>query len=192
MPDSPPLSLAELINENAALRERVRALQEQVSFLTTHKALAAGFAGETLISTLVQGSMTAYAASYDVSTNSGSKIEVKYARINQKYKYKPDYKRWAWGKIFGESGAKNFDYLCLVGERDERYSSMYKDPASPYVIFFVPFEEVADLTMAMNGGRYRAIQIPTNPRMADRNQTARRLFQQYQTSTEEMQIRFGL
>ncbi|MFC7556654.1 hypothetical protein ACFQU7_37180 [Pseudoroseomonas wenyumeiae] len=97
--------------------------------------------------------MTAYAASYDVSTNSGSKIEVKYVKVNQKYKDNPDHKRWAWGKIFGESGAKNFDYLCLVGERDERYISDYKDPTSPYVMFCVPFEEVSDLTMAMNGGR---------------------------------------
>ena len=132
----PPEDFAALKAENEALRRQVADLERQVLFLTTHSTLAAGMAGETIISKIISGKMTPYAEAFDVATVGGLRLEVKYARLNRHSKESLNTRRWPWGKVFGESGNKNYDFLILVGEADERYREKYKSPESQYVIFF--------------------------------------------------------
>jgi hypothetical protein len=182
-------TLDELERENAELRKAVLLLQQRLAFFTNHKTIAAGISGETLISRLADGVVTSYAESYDVVDASGRRIEVKYSGLNTPTKQSPT-KRWAWAKIFGEGGAKEFDYLILVGERDERWAEHYKDPTNPFVLFSIPFSEVSQLTMGMSGGRHRAIQLTSNPLKA--RSAAAAMFKRYQVTSAELSAMFGL
>jgi hypothetical protein len=182
-------SIGALRNEHAALRKNIQALEEKVAFLTQHNTLAAGISGETLISKIVNGHMTSYAASFDVVDGEGRRIEVKYSRMNSAQKG-ADTKRWCWGKIFGEGGHKDFDYMLLMGDKNERWRGSYKDAEGPFIFFCIPFDRVAELTMSMNAGRYRAIQLTSNPQTA--KSRAARLFTQYQVTAIELGHTFGL
>lgn len=68
-----------LRRENLLLKERLAALEAQLSFLANHRTLAADLAGEVLVSQHVDGALTAYAAGHDVVTATGQRIEVKKA-----------------------------------------------------------------------------------------------------------------
>lgn len=181
--------LEELEQENAELRKQIAFLEQKVAFFTNHKTLAAGISGETLISQLVDGVVTSYAASYDVVDRSGRLIEVKYSRLNTAAKTSGT-QRWAWGKIFGEGGAKKFDYLILVGDRDDRWKEFYKDKSSPFVMFCVPHSKVDELTMSMSGKRYRAIQLTSNPLRA--KSRAASLYKKFQITRDELKEVFGI
>jgi hypothetical protein len=185
-----------LMVENATLRNRVRELdervhhlEEQLVYLTTHKTLAAGISGETLISKLVNGQMTAYSASFDVVDQLGQTIEVKYSKLNVAINGRYT-KRWAWGKIFGEGGHKKFDFLILIGEKDMRWSEHYSDKSSSFVIFCIPQENLQNITMSMSGGRCRAIQLTSNPNTA--KSRASILYTDYQITTEDLSKMFGI
>lgn len=184
--------IAALQRENSALRSKVKELEERVTFLTTHAALRAGIVGEQLISQIVDGVRTSYAAQHDIVGKDGSRIEVKYARLNCADPGATSTKRWPWGKIFGEGGDKDYDFLVLIGERDERYARLYKDPLSPFVLFVLPFANIEPFTMSMNGGRYRAIQLSSNPSSARLGHRAKRLFTEFQVTPAELSSRFGL
>jgi len=147
------LRLQELQAEN----ERLRA---ELSFLKLHPTISQGLRGETLVLQLVEGVSTSYAASYDIRTSTGLKIEVKYSKLNQPMKVAPTM-RWNWSKPLGwlDKG-KDYHFLLLIGEKDHRYSEQYLD-CTPYVYFLVPIDEVPSV---MDHGRTigGSIQITTN------------------------------
>jgi hypothetical protein len=180
----------DLISENAALQARIKELESQLQFLTSHRTLATGISGETLVSKIIDGNVTSYAAPFDILDKSGQRIEVKYAKLNSTAGGTKT-KRWAWGKIFGEGGVKDFDFLLLIGEKDQRWASFYKDKVSPFVFFCIPKEKIFALTMPMNGGRYRAIQLTSNPETARRSKGAA-LFDEFQITESDLVERFGL
>src|SRR2546423_13713289 len=174
--------------ENEALRERVVELERKVQFLETHSLLAQGIRGEVLISDVVNGKITTYAAAHDVKTVSGTRLEVKRAGLSSPVK-RTSTKRWQWAKIFGESGKKEFDFLILVGDADSRYQNLYRDPGSPYVIFCVPRTELFALTAPGQRKEYRAILLGSNPLV--KKPESRILFEQYQTTVAKLSDRFG-
>jgi hypothetical protein len=179
-----------LIIENKHLQEIINSLEQKLSFLTRHTTLSAGIAGETLIGKIIKGQLTPYAESFDVVSSEGALIEVKFANLNRALKTS-DTMRWAWGKIFGEGGQKRFDYLVLIGDKDKRWVSSYKDIESPFVIFCIPIEKIAEFTMSSHNNRYRSIQLTTNPQTATKSR-ARHLYTRYQVTAKELSDKFGL
>jgi hypothetical protein len=170
--------------ENAALSSRVVALESQLSFLSQHRTLAAGLAGEQLISGFIGGSRTVHTASVDIIMDDGRKIEVKFAKLSYPAPRSPSNpSRWQWGKIFGEKNKKDFDYIILVGDADPRFATEYKDPAAPFVIFFLNYEQAMEMVTAHTAGA-KGILLGTNPLATA--QKARRFFDVFQVTAEEL------
>ena len=70
-------------------------------------------------------------------------------------------RRWSWSKPLGyRDKGKDYDYLILIGEKDNRFPDQYLD-TSAYVCFFIPKQDVETLMFkgASIGG---IIQITTN------------------------------
>ncbi len=154
-----PDGLQKLQNENRVLRETNDALKIELDFLKLHPVFAAGIRGEALICNLLNGKLTSYAESFDV-TAGDSKLEVKYSALGTPVKGSPTL-RWSWSKVLGwKDKGKNYDFLVLVGEKDRRFPDQYKDD-TPYVCFLIPRADVESLMFkgAAIGG---IIQITSN------------------------------
>jgi hypothetical protein len=100
-----------------------------------------------------------------------------------------DTRRWAWTKIFGESGTKRFHRLILVGETDDRFRTQYKDSSAPYVLFDVPPSAAARLTNGRRPGRKSVIHLTTNPAVI-RSTRASELFFKYQVTVGDLKRRY--
>ncbi len=148
-------------------RENVRMMSE-LEFLKTHSSMVQGIKGETLVAHLVDGTLTSFSESYDVATSTGLRIEVKYSKLNRPMKNSPTL-RWNWSKPLGwlDKG-KDYHYLLLIGEKDQRYLDDYPD-STPYVYFLVPIQDVPDV---MDQGRSVGgmVQITTNLAKLDKKQ----------------------
>lgn len=160
----------------ASLRAKIQALQEEnnllrekVDFLTGAPDIRAGIKGETLIAEAVGGIVTIHSESHDVTAASGTRIEVKYSRLNRPNLISASM-RWSWNYPIGLKQKKNYDRLILMGDADGRYREHYADPTSPFVIFDVPMAAVRTLIQADNH-----ISITTNPVRAGKG-TRRILF----------------
>lgn len=182
------LELSKLSQEVFSLREENSLLRKKVEILEKHPTLAKGIAGETLIAKLLGGALTKNNANHDVDLQrNGVKIEVKYSNLNLAVDYSTT-QRWAWSKIFGESGKKEYDRLLLIGDTDPRWREQYLDRDSPYVIFDIPLNEAMPLTTQT--GRYRSIQLSTNPRKA--RSTSASMFTHYQVTLAHLSEKYGV
>lgn len=184
-----------LRTEVERLRNEVAVLAAKVTTLSTHGSLAKGMAGESLVANLVQGAVTTGNASHDVEIAGNLiRIEVKYSGVGCARRgiqaEGRETLRWAWSKPLGESGKKTYERLILVGDKDPRYSSQYLDQECPYVLFDVPHGEILPLTIQTNGGRYRSINLTTNPRTARSAGSA--LFEKYQVTLVDLTARYRL
>lgn len=175
-----------LKNENASLRAKV-------AFFENHPTIAQGIKGERIIAKIVPGDLTTHNQSFDFAASRRSlKLEIKFSRLNnavRRIKTKPTF-RWAWAKPLGESGQKVFDRLILVGEKNAEHKDLYLDKNSPYVFFDIPYKEILSLTIRTNSGRYRSIQLTSNPKTA--KSTAAVLFRKYQTNAEELRKKYRI
>jgi hypothetical protein len=183
--------------ENHKLKQKIAELEARTAYLEnealqyrTHELLATGMRGETLVSKIVNGRVTAYAIGHDIETGGGTLLEVKRSKLHS-WDKRSGSTKWQWAKLLGESGKKKYDYAILVGDIDRRYAEYYKDPNSSWVIFCVPFEEINEVATQGQRADYRHIQISTNP-MGTRRMKTKKLFQEYQISTCELGERFGL
>jgi hypothetical protein len=168
------------------LERKKRSLEQQVSFLRTHKTLQTGMTGETIIAKAVKGAVTAYAGSYDVQIGE-QQLEVKFSTLLRSGLLTGDSTRWAWLKLLGEGGNKKYDFLVLVGEKDLRWRAYYLDKSTPYVFFLIPRDEVASLMH--QSGRYHGIFVRSNPR-GRRRSRADALFSAYQLSYNDLERKF--
>ncbi len=177
------------MTENAELKQRLADAEKKILFYETHKTLFEGVRGETLVARLVEGVITAYAESHDVEVTGGdgSRIEVKMASLNVPVKGSSTL-RWAWSNIFGESGQKEYDWLVLIGKKDERYLDRYPDRECPFVFFAIPRREAEEFTVAT--GRTRSIFLTTNPNTS--RSKAGILYERYMLTQEELRTRLGL
>jgi len=91
-------------------------LEKEVAFLRAHKILQAGITGETIIAEAVKGAITSYARSYDVQAGE-QQLEVKFSSLLGSGSGRGG-ARWAWLKLSGEDGDKEYDFLIIVGEKD--------------------------------------------------------------------------
>lgn len=181
-------SLEAVLHENHELREEITRLKAKLDYLTTHRTVAAGIAGEKIVSELIGGTMSAYAAGFDVKTYNGRLIEVKQSRGCRSVAGYPSL-RWQWAKVFGERGTKSYDYLLLIGDVDARYQHLYRDRNAPYVFFCVPFVDVAALTR--QGTRdSQMITLSTNPKGV-RTDAGKKFYSDHQITIGELKSRFG-
>ena len=133
------------------LLTKISLLEAQLRFLGQHKTLALGMAGEQLVAKLSGGITTGHTSRHDIEMQKGQKIEVKTASISVPVAAKPNSgKRWQWHKIYGQDGGKTYDWLVLVGRADPRYKGLYLDEDSEYVIFLIPYNELANYITSGN------------------------------------------
>ena len=194
--------MTDLLAENKQLRSEIEYLRTEVALLTerlalldTHKTLAKGMRGESLVASWVNGVVTTHNASHDIElAGTLIKLEIKYSGLGFARRgiqaAGRETQRWAWSKPFGESGNKVYDRLILVGDKDPRHVGSYKDRECPYVLFDVPFDEIMPLTIQTNAGRYRSIQLTTNPKTARSADSL--LFRKYQVTLGDLSERYGL
>jgi hypothetical protein len=143
-----------------------------------------------LIASVIRGAVTAAGCAHDmVCVDAGLRIEIKLSQLNVAIRGRGT-QRWAWTKVFGESGNKKYDRLVLVGVADERFRTQYRDPRVPYVFFDIPFPRVGALCVPVQSGRYKAIFLTTNP-ASIRSFRSKTLFSDYQTTYSEL-VRYGL
>jgi hypothetical protein len=175
--------------ENRDLKERVRALEEQLVYLRTHGTLARGLSGEQLVSSSIGGTLTVHTASFDVATRDGKSIEVKSGKLtNAGAGDQSSFRRWTWQKVFGETNQKQYDYLLLVGEANSVHRHCYRDPSSPFVLFCIPYDRVSEFTTAGTRGAL-GIQLNSNPLKA--RGRAKLLFDEFQVTLHEFKSQFG-
>lgn len=180
----PPTDYDRLIAENEALRERVFALEAELKVLRRHPTLAAGMRGEQLAAAALNGVLSTANAGHDMHLASGSTIEVKTSALTRPLPNTSSL-RWVWTKVLGSSGGKRYDYLLLIGDADPRFQTAYKDPASPYVFFLVPFDDVAALGNPTRSSL--GIQLVSNPGKA--RGVSAPLFERFQVTLEELKHR---
>ena len=185
-----------LKSENKQLREKIKVLEKElmnlrkkVAFFENHPSISDGIRGESLVASLVNGLIIGGCSPYDVISNRDVRIEVKFSRLNV---VGQTTKRWNWAKPFGGSGNKVYDRLLLIGEKDDRYTDLYLDPQSPYILFDVPFKEVSLLTTkaSRHGFAGAHITLTTNPRKA--KSRASLLFRDYQITEKTLKEKYTL
>ena len=166
--------VAELERENEILRAKV-------TFFERAPWMRDGIRGEQVVAELIGGTTTAVNERFDVRTRSNRvRLEVKYSNLNLAVAGRPT-KRWTWAHVVGFDGGKSYDSLILVGDADVRFQHLYRDPASPFVFFDVPFAALS----AVMVGRQQNVQITTNPRKASTD-SARALFGLFQITRDEL------
>lgn len=181
---------SELQIENQQLHARIRDLEDKLRWLLTHATLARGLAGESLISSTIDGKLTLHTAAFDILGRRGEHIEVKSAKLtNAGAGSATKYARWMWQKIFGETNKKNFDYLLLIGEANAEWRHHYRDTKSPFVLFCLPFSDIQQFVTAGTRGAV-GIQLNSNP-ISARGKAAD-LYLRYQMTSAELEQRFGV
>lgn len=180
-----PLDPSALLADNLLLRERVRTLEERLIYLSQHKSLAAGIAGERLAAKLTSGTTTSHVTPHDIVVGN-TLIEVKYSNLSRPNKTAPTL-RWQWNKIFGQTGQKEYHFLLLIGEADERFRSIYLDSDSPYIFFLIPTVKVIDLCTK---GSPLSINLSSNPQKA--KGLSAQLFEFWQVNAAHIEQKFGI
>jgi hypothetical protein len=178
--------IRELEERNRDLEGQLEALQAELEekrreglFFALHKTMLIGRSGETIVANAVHGQQTSYASIFDVEKN-GVKIEVKRSGLNYTGCSSG---RWTWYKIFGESGKKHYDYLVLIGQKENRWRSFYRDEVSMFAYFCVPWKEITSIASQKG-----MIQISSNPNDA-RKYYCGRLFADFQTRYRDLETR---
>lgn len=176
--------------ENVKLKMENLRLLKNIQILEEDKTISESLRAESFVASLANGLLSTHNASFDIDIDQGKLyLEVKFSRLNvAARKIGAPTKRWAWAKPLGESGHKQFDHLILIGITDSRYTHRYLDPSNKFVIFDVPYAEILPLTIQTNAGRYRSIQLTTNPDSA--KSTASPLFVKYQITSKELEKRY--
>lgn len=174
--------------ENEQLRGIIAALQSENSFLKQHETIRTGIKGERLIADLTSGKLTKPNSSFDIQV-AGLSVEVKYSKLNEvSYTQKgvlklSSSKRWTWTNVFGVGGKKQYDFIILVGDVDERYRQHTKaSDGSPYVFFALSKEDVAAFVTTKKGN---IIQLTTNPEIFQ-DPIKKTLYYDHQYSLDEV------
>lgn len=152
--------MSSLLDRIGQLKAENQKLREEVAFLRTHPTISQGIRGETLVANVVDGRLTAYRSGHDVETENGAKIEVKFSKLNEPVKGRPT-RRWNWSKPIGHMDkGKEYDYLLLLGEADERFPEQYEEGV-PYVCFLLPYGDVRSV-MTRGAAIGSMIQLTSN------------------------------
>jgi hypothetical protein len=130
--------------ENQHLKLRIESLQNEIAFLRKHPSFARGLRGETVAHGILGGGLTNKNASHDLTLADGRTVEVKFSALNTPH-LKSNCRRWTWKNPLGwKNQSKTYDYLLLMGERDNRFPEQYRDN-DVYVMFLIPYSYVIDI-----------------------------------------------
>ena len=177
--------ISELEAENKQLRAENAALHSKVTFFDEVTWLSSGLRGESVIAELLGGEVTRHNARHDLTLRGANNItmEIKFSNLSRVGKNRPTM-TWAWAHLLGAGSGKRYDRLILLGEADSRYQTLYADPASPYVLFDIPFADVPSLV-----DNFDLIHLTTNPQTV-RTPTAERLYNQYQVTLQQLNAQY--
>lgn len=185
-----PRNPVELLDRLRRLEAENIRLQSEVEFLRGNPTIAKGLKGESLIAKLITAQPSRKGAGHDLESTRGTILfEVKYSSLLDTISGRP-IKRRVWTKLFGELGKKRYDRLLLVGDIDPRFASSYADPASPYVLFDLPYEAAVDISGGVKAGRSSCIHLSTNP-LTVRSARALAMFHDFQVSVSDLQHRYA-
>lgn len=181
-------------NEITNLRRRVAALEQEnetlrakVTFFDYSPWMRDGIRGEQVVAKLIGGTMTAVNERFDVLTQSTRvRLEVKYSKLNIA-RAGVITQRWTWAHLLGYDRSKSFDSLILLGVADSRYKHLYRDTASPFVLFDVPFRSLSKIVR----GTSQRVQISTNPLKAHTD-VAKALFGRFQVTRHELRSKYRI
>lgn len=173
--------IAELEVENAALRKENKLLRSKLGAAVWR---VDGSTAEAFVHELIGGKRTLGSTRHDLETSGGTKLEIKFSNLN---KAMPNsaMRRWLWAHVLGRDNTKIFDRLILVAPHDPQFREQMKDPASPCVIFDIPYKQVPSL-MEKDG----MIWTGTHPTKFTRRPTHRRLMYDYQVSRRDLVERY--
>lgn len=147
-----------LKRDNQTLRELITSLERKLSFFDQHQTTGEGKRGERLLADALRAALTSHKSSFDLLTGAGTRIEVKTSRLT--VVGMTSTKRWVWNQIFGLNGNKNFDYIILMGESDERFVEHYPGN-DPYLFVLLDHATAKELSKGGSKGKY--IQLVSNP-----------------------------
>jgi hypothetical protein len=144
---------------------------------------------EHYVADLVGGDLTERNCVFDVLSPGGIKLEVKWSNLS-----KPSQNgyRWTWDRITGTSDQKHghVDRLILIGAKPPNSKpGWFRDEASEFVIFDVPFNDVRSLVWNKEGGR-NLIQLMANPQTV-RKPASVRLFREFEVTSQMLTDRYG-
>ncbi len=135
-------------------------LENKINELTNTSKLLVGIRGEDLILRLSKGTKSNIQETFDITLQNGDKLEVKYARIHIPVKTSTT-KRWSWMRVLGSGNKKDYKWLVLVAEKDNKYQS-YNEDNSNFLFFLLSRKDVEELlTGPKHGGQ---ILLSTNPK----------------------------
>ena len=177
--------LRELEAENTRLRDENAVLRSKVTFFDEVTWLASGLRGENVIAELLGGEVTRHNARHDLTLRGKNNItmEIKLSNHSRLGKNRPT-RTWAWARLLGADGGKQYDRLILLGDADPRYQTLYADPTSPYVLFDIPFADVPSLV-----DKFGLVHLTTNPQTV-RTSTAERLYNRYQVTLQHLRKQY--
>lgn len=173
-----------LLDKINSLEKENAFLAKQLEFNRRFNTLKAGMKGETLVCELIGGKLTTHTAPHDILAKGKIKIEVKFSNLQ---KCRNTQTRWSWAGVLGLYRGKDFDRLLLIGVGDERYTHLYKDPQSPYVIFDLSYSDVVKLIRKDN-----ILQSSAKPDSAKPGSIRHSLFTYYQVTTSDLKSLYGL
>ncbi|RLB11106.1 MAG: hypothetical protein DRG39_04805 [Deltaproteobacteria bacterium] len=128
-----------LQHQLSIFKQKCRELQNKLNELIAHPTMLAGIRGEELIANIAKAARAKQGAPYDIKLKNGEKVEVKFSKIT--YPNRTNSKRWVWNGITGERGDKGYDYLVLIGEKDNEYYK-YEDDNSNYIFFLLRKKDI--------------------------------------------------
>ncbi|ANK83057.1 MAG: hypothetical protein TEF_21320 [Rhizobiales bacterium NRL2] len=169
----------QLREDNERLKARVIELERKLAFWEGHTTLGYGARGEQLVAAITGGQLTHHTELFDLEMSNGARVEVKYSKANVSVKGSPG-RRWQWNKIYGQAGGKKYDYLLLIGEKDERHWKDYRDSDAPYVLFLLKRGD--ERPFVSSGGNY--ISVGANP--LPKTVRYRALFERHQISADAL------
>ncbi|MHC2021485.1 hypothetical protein [Methylobacterium sp. CM6247] len=183
-PKDKDAEIEKLQKENATLLIKIDNLNRHLTALRTRLKSVTGNEGEDLLAGLLIGDLTVGNKSFDFIGNDGLKYEIKTSKLGVPM-IGANTKRWTWSKIFGMSRKKEFDWIVLVGEKDERFADHYTDKESDVVCFIISYETAIELIDKNN-----TIQLTSNPNTASKSKSSV-LFTNGQMSRKEILDKFS-
>jgi len=119
---------------------------------------------EKYIAEILGGKTTSTHCEYDVVTEEGYNVEVKYSQLGEGCNY-----RWRWLNMFGlgGKGKKSCDVFVFAGAKDDSLKDTYPDN-SPYAFFVMSAKDVKKIMAPYAKSEQGRRCLYTNPRLIGR------------------------